>query len=367
MSRAPGKLFIAGEYAVVEPGGRAVLVAIDRYVTVQVSPSEHRGTVCSAHFGPEPLRWLRDGRGVVVPEDAQRPLDHVLSAIRTVEALVADLGIEPRLHTLEISSDLDDGDGRKYGLGSSAAVTVAVVRALDEFYGLRLTRLEQFKVALLAAIDVAPSSSGGDVAASAFGGWLAYRSPDRAEAAALRDREGTLAAIRRPWPLLEISPLPAPAGIDLIVAWTGATASTTALVDDVRARRDIQDPSYATFLTESRTRVDELVTGLREANPALVLSAVRAARELLTGLGTTLGIQIETPALARLSRSAEQIGAAGKPSGAGGGDCGIVLAVRGADLDPMLREWERAGLRRLSLAVAGTGERRGGAVRMMER
>ncbi|HLS15760.1 MAG TPA: phosphomevalonate kinase [Beutenbergiaceae bacterium] len=352
MNPAPGKLFIAGEYAVVEPGGRAVLVAIDRYVTVRVSPSEHRGMVRSAHFGREPLHWLRDDRGVVVPEDGRRPLDYVFSAIRTIEALVADLGIEPQWYTLDISSDLDDGDGRKYGLGSSAAVTVGVVGALNEFYGLRLTGLEQFKAALLAAIDVAPSSSGGDIAASTFGGWLAYQSPDRTAATALRDRDGTLAAIRRPWPLLEISPLPTPTGLDLIVGWTGAAASTTALVDDVRARRDIANPSYARFLAESRTRVDELVAGLREANPALVLGAVRATRELLAGLGTTLGIPIETPALTTLARSAEQIGAAGKPSGAGGGDCGIVLAVRGADLDPMLREWERAGLRPLSLAVA---------------
>ena len=29
-TRAPGKLFIAGEYAVVEPGEPSVLVAVDR-------------------------------------------------------------------------------------------------------------------------------------------------------------------------------------------------------------------------------------------------------------------------------------------------------------------------------------------------
>ena len=32
--RAPGKLYIAGEYAVVEPGFPAVLIAVDRYVTL---------------------------------------------------------------------------------------------------------------------------------------------------------------------------------------------------------------------------------------------------------------------------------------------------------------------------------------------
>ncbi|MBE8527632.1 hypothetical protein ILP97_60980, partial [Amycolatopsis sp. H6(2020)] len=33
---APGKLYLLGEYAVVEPGRQAVLVAVDRRVTVQL-------------------------------------------------------------------------------------------------------------------------------------------------------------------------------------------------------------------------------------------------------------------------------------------------------------------------------------------
>ncbi|MGW9022604.1 hypothetical protein ACWGOE_14100, partial [Leucobacter chromiiresistens] len=34
--RAQGKLYIAGEYAVVDPGQPAVIVAVDRYITVQL-------------------------------------------------------------------------------------------------------------------------------------------------------------------------------------------------------------------------------------------------------------------------------------------------------------------------------------------
>ena len=37
---APGKLYIAGEYAVVEPGHPAVLVAVDHFITVRASPAE---------------------------------------------------------------------------------------------------------------------------------------------------------------------------------------------------------------------------------------------------------------------------------------------------------------------------------------
>ncbi|MBZ2198491.1 phosphomevalonate kinase [Occultella gossypii] len=354
-ARAPGKLFVAGEYAVVEPGGDAVVVAVDRHVRVQLGPARDRGTVDSDQPGWLPLTWSRDATGVVA--DDGRGLDHVLSAIRTVEEFVAGLGIDPRNHALRISSDLDDADGRKYGLGSSGAVTVATIRALDEFYGLHLTPLEQFRLALLAIIEVAPTSSGGDVAASSFGGWISYRSPDRAALAELRARDGVLAAFRAPWPSLSVTPLPSPDALEFVVGWTGAAASTARLVDDVHAAAGAGRAAgtalpYEDFLTASRARVADLTAGLADGDPERVLAAVRAARRLLVGLGTGLGVEIETPALTRLCDEAEAIGAAAKSSGAGGGDCGIVLARRGTDLTPMLKGWELAGVRRLTLAVA---------------
>ena len=42
---------------------------------------------------------------------------------------------------LTIDSNLADNSGQKYGLGSSAAVLVSVVKALNEFYGLELSNL----------------------------------------------------------------------------------------------------------------------------------------------------------------------------------------------------------------------------------
>lgn len=354
-ARAPGKLFVAGEYAVVEPGGSAIVIAVDRYVNVALEPREDGGTVSSEQYGRRPLSWHRDTSGVVLESD-DRPIDHVVSAIRTVESLVADLDLTPRFHALTITSELDDVSGRKYGLGSSAAVTVATVRVLDEFYGIGLSDTEVFKVALLATIDVAPTSSGGDLAASCFGGWIHYRSPDRAALADLRRSRGVLATLRAPWPLLELTPLPSPAGITLVVGWTGEAASTSLLVDDVHARREDQSVTYGHFLEESRARVDELAAGLRDGDPEGVLAAVNGARRLLVGLGGTLGIEIETPALTRLCEAAEAVGAVAKSSGAGGGDCGIVLARHRTDLEPMLRDWEVAGVRRLALSVPSPGE-----------
>ena len=56
-AKAPGKLYIAGEYAVVEPGQPAVLVAVDRYLTVHLEVGEAAsvGRVHSSAYERGPL------------------------------------------------------------------------------------------------------------------------------------------------------------------------------------------------------------------------------------------------------------------------------------------------------------------------
>ncbi|UUT34860.1 hypothetical protein [Microbacterium elymi] len=80
-------------------------------------------------------------------------------------------------------------------------------------------------------------------------------------------------------------------------------------------------------------------------------AAIGHARTALGDLARHAGLQIETPALTTLCDTATAAGAAAKSSGAGGGDCGIVLAPAGADIHRMLTEWERNDIRHLDLTV----------------
>ena len=55
---APGKLFIAGEYAVVTPGQPALIAAVNRYLTVDLTPSlEEVGTIYSTQQPDLTLHW----------------------------------------------------------------------------------------------------------------------------------------------------------------------------------------------------------------------------------------------------------------------------------------------------------------------
>ncbi|WP_347345703.1 phosphomevalonate kinase [Microbacterium sp.] len=352
VARAPGKLFVAGEYAVVTPGEPAVLVAVDRYLTTRLTESTDAGSIHSPEYGQIPLTWTRSGDGVLIDRE-HHPYDYVLATIQVAERLRAELGLAPRFFDLRIDSGLDDVTGRKFGLGSSAAVTVATVRAIDEFYGFGLDRVELFKLALLATIAVSPAASGGDVAASTFGGWIGYRSPDRER---LRARSATspIAALIRSddaWEGLEIVRLPPPDGLRLLVGWTGSPASTERLVDEIARHARSGDVDLPAFLLDSRAYVSELWQALRAGDDASTMAAIRRGRRLLLRLGRQAGVAIETERLAALCDSAESAGAAGKPSGAGGGDCGIVLAPRDADVAGLLRTWEAHDIRHLTISV----------------
>jgi phosphomevalonate kinase len=351
VTRAPGKLFIAGEYAVVEPGEPAVLIAVDRYLTVRLTESADVGRVHSREYGRLPLVWTREGDDVSIVLEHQ-PYDYVMSAITVGERLRDELGLPPRYFDLRIESELDDASGRKFGLGSSAAVTVAVIAAMNEFYGLSLTRAERFKLALLATIRVVPTASGGDLAASTFGGWIRYTAPDRIGLRAHLDRHGVAETLTADdWAPYRADRLAPPSSLRLLVGWTGSPASTERLVDGVRQPRSGMAQPYDSFVEESRDCVDALVACLEEDDGQGVLEVVRRARRLLQRLGATSGISIETDELRLLCDVAERHGAAGKPSGAGGGDCGIVLAPAGAPLGALLTSWETHDIRRLTLAV----------------
>src|SRR5699024_12597698 len=98
--------------------------------------------------------------------------------------------------------------------------------------------------------------------------------------------------------------------------------------------------SYEGFLAESRTCVEDLVTALTTGGAAAAVDVVRRARRVLHHLERVSGIRIETDMLRDLCEIAERHGAGGKPSGAGGGDCGIVLSPAAVSATGSLGVWE---------------------------
>lgn len=351
--RAPGKLYIAGEYAVVDPGNTAILVAVDRYITVTVSGTDRTGVVISSDLWPRPvhLHW-RDGR--LTGDDGEAA--HVITAIETVADLLTERGLSVPPLSVAVTSTLHE-NGRKYGLGSSGAVTVATIAAVASYCGLELSPDARFRLALLATARIDPKGSGGDLAAGTWGGWIAYRAPDRAFVLDLARSRGVEEALRTPWPGFEVRQLPPPNGLSLEVGWTGNPASTTSLVAGLHRRTWRGTPSHQKFVETTADFVHAAIGALEAGDGEGLLHQIRRARQELARLDDEVGLGIFTPELTVLCDAAEAAGGAAKPSGAGGGDCGIALLDADAphDIAHVRQRWATAGVLPLPVRPAPEG------------
>lgn len=349
--KAPGKLYIAGEYAVVENGFPAVLVALNQFVTCRISDSENEvGRIISHQYQDNALSWRRQGDQMVI-DKRDNPFSYILSAIAVTEEYARCLNRPLRIFNLQIDSQLDSASGKKYGLGSSAAVTVATVKALCRFYHLPVNLDQVFKLAAIAHFSVQGNGSLGDVAASVYGGWIAYHSFDRQWLAEQRKYLDLPTLLELPWPDLKIESLHAPANLSLIIGWTGKPASTSQLVDRISLFKARQQNEYRQFLENSRACIKRLVDGFHQGNLQAIQAEIRYNRTLLQNLAKRSGVLIETPSLQKLCQIAERYGGAAKTSGAGGGDCGIVAINDQADLKSMIQDWAKAHIEHLPLNV----------------
>lgn len=346
---APGKLFLAGEYAVVEPGRQALLVALDWGVHVQarLCPAGAQGRVFSRLYEPQGRAWELTPQGV--QSSAMRAQDDVAFAVvALVDELLRERALPRQPYSLHIRSDLVSADGRKYGLGSSAAVAVACLRALSDLFSLSLAPDEVFKLGLLAGLALNPNGSGGDVAASVYGGWLHYASPDRGWLRTWRAAQTSLQALlAQAWPGLQAKRLPAPTSVQLLVGWTGAPASTTALVAGMQ-----RAPLATGLLDASDAAVMQLAQALAADDTAQIQAALGLARKAVQAIAAARGRVIETPALQALREIAQAHGAQAKTSGAGGGDCGIALLPAGLDASAIHNAWRACQIEPLNVKVS---------------
>lgn len=358
--RAPGKLIVSGEYAVVRTGRPAVVIAMDAGIRAEaraLAPESHPGSglsvqVASSAFAVSPLTWTPAPLTTPAAERAAR--EPALRALDVLAAYAESAGTTPVPLTLTLTSSLVDDTGTKYGLGSSGAVVVAVVAAAADAWGLDLDTDTLFRLSALAVIAGSPRASCADVAASVLGGWVFFRSFDRAAVLERAQRDGVQAAVHAPWPGLELRPLHVSEHLRVLVGWSGSPASTADLVAALDAAAASGPMDLEEWAERSEAATLALARDLEAGNIAGVLDGIRASQRLLADLdhgargdGRALGIL--TPALHRMIDIAEAHGAAAKISGAGGGDCMIALTDSDAVTSRVRQAWRSDGFTPLDL------------------
>lgn len=353
-SKAPGKLFIAGEYAVVEPGHGAIVAAVSRYLTVTIDEATSVGTLTSTQNPDVIVEWTREGELFNAKTD--HPYGLVEEAILVAEQYVRESGTPTNaLYSLSITSELDDAKrGIKYGLGSSGAVVVATIQAILDFYKTPRTPLLVYKLSVLTNLRLSQRGSFGDIAASSFGGMVYYTSPDRGELLEQLQSQTIKEICDTDWKDLTIEPLPEIPDFTLLVGWTGQVAITDSLIQATEEKRKIETDSafYKEFLGKSHAIVQGLQSDWKNQDILALQEGIRANRALLNEFAQVMQLEIETPALQILCDLAEQNGACAKTSGAGGGDCGICFTQNETQRQQIETQWAKAQIQVLPLTIA---------------
>jgi phosphomevalonate kinase len=138
--------------------------------------------------------------------------------------------------------------------------------------------------------------------------------------------------------------------------WTGAPASTPALVARVHAWRDAQPAAYDRAVTALAGAAQALIAALRPGGQAAdVGAAIAAGAEAAGGLGRAAGVDIETEAHRAIARLAAEHGGASKPTGAGGGDIALAAFATAAAAAAFRAETVARGMKLLALRVDPDG------------
>lgn len=330
---APGKVLLAGEYAVLA-GAEAVVMAIDRRAVARlVAPGtpEARGAAGSP--------FLQAVAQVVAAHaGADSPAGRAAAQLAVDSSALRDLG------------------GIKLGLGSSAATTVAACACALAHGQDGMPAAAEIHRLAHAAHGAAQSAqgargSGADIAASVYGGILGVRmQPAPAPMPAHAEPMPAPMRVRPLVPDLERS------GVHVVFVWTGAPASTPALVARVHAWRDAQPRAYERAMTALADAAGALIAALRPSGHAAeVVAAIAAGAEAAGALGRAAGVDIETEAHRAIARLATAHGGASKPTGAGGGDIALA-AFPTAAAAAAFRDGTRArGMKLLGLRVDPDG------------
>ena len=387
---APGKVFLAGEYAVLDRGRPALVAAVDRNLSLGWLPLPE-GQVVLRHVpsGSQVSGKLWEGDAAVAPRGSIAWAGAVPEALRfTVMAtelacrVCADEGRPARGFVATFRDDLTlpvalgAPPPPKLGLGGSAAACVLAVRAACVAQGRPLQPREALALAIPAHWAAqGGSGSGADVAASALGGMLEVRV--RFEWKSVGE---LLALPPRSFledPPCEVRSVAVPSDLRLLLAFSGASADSRHLMREVRAwatwapwrwRHHCQAlADLALSLRDSLSQAAAFPETAAEGRAAreAVLQAVRSAGAQMGALGAEAGARIVTSELARAcaiassagarvpsANPADTIGAAGKPSGAGGGDCAIVFAFGDATRDAVESALGQAGFPTFRIAPA---------------
>ena len=314
-----GKLYCAGEYAILEPGQLALIKDIPIYMRAEIAFSDN-------------YRIYSDMFDFAVDLTPNPAYSLIQETIALMDDFLAVRGQTLRSFTLEIRGKMER-EGKKFGLGSSGSVVVLVVKALLALYNLSIDQGLLFKLASAVLLKRGDNGSMGDLACIVAEDLVLYQSFDRQKVAAWLEAENLATVLERDWGF-SISQVQSALECDFLVGWTKEVAVSSQMVQQIKQNIN------QNFLTSSKATVSALVEALEQGKAEEIIKQMETASQLLEGLSP----DIYTPSLRQLKEASQGLQAVAKSSGAGGGDCGIALSFDEQSTETLKNRWADLGI-----------------------
>ena len=314
-----GKLYWAGEYAILVSGQLALIKAIPIYMTAEITGSD------DYRLHSDMFTYSVDMR-----PDSSYAL--IQETVTLVEEYLTAQGVELQPFSLDIRGKMER-EGKKFGLGSSGSVVVLVIKAMLAFYGRPADRELLFKLASAVLLKRGDNGSMGDIACIVSEDLVLYQSFDREKVAHWLEKEDLQTVLERDWGFSIRSVEPA-LTFAFLVGWTKEVAVSSQMVKQIKNNMD------ASFLKASKQTVANLVKALQTGHEEKVIEQLEQASLLLEDLSS----DIYTPSLRQLKDASRDLKAVAKSSGAGGGDCGIALSFDKDSTTLLKKRWTNLGI-----------------------
>jgi phosphomevalonate kinase len=302
---------IAGEYAVLY-GSDAWCLAVDRYAVVEDA----------------------DAPGGFTPPEA------IAAWRRAVACGLLSSAPAPGAARFDLAH-LGAAGGRKLGLGSSAAGCVAALGwAVAREQGPEEVARRRADIARCAREGHREAQGGGsgvDVLTSALGGLVRARFASGLDGEPAHARHAV------------------PAGLRWRVFWSGAAVRTSEMIARVEALRASDAGEHRARIAAIAASTGAFGDAFDRSDAAGMVAALQSVGAGMAALGDAAGAPIVTPAMARLAARAAQLGAAVKPSGAGGGDVVVAFAQDELAMEALRAAAASEGFEEVELGADGAG------------
>lgn len=314
-----GKLYIAGEYAILTPGQTAILKNIPIPMTAIVKEAEK-------------ISLFSDMFDYATDMTADKNYALIQQTIVTLATYLDKSLHDLPAFKLDITGKLER-DGKKFGIGSSGSVTVLTLKALSAFYELKLSADTIFKLASYTLLKLGDNGSMGDIACIAYDDLVAFTSFDRQKVSTWIATEDIKTVLAKDWGY-RIEIIKPALLCDFLVGWTKQPSISKDMINLVKSA------ITRAFLEDTERNVQICKQALQMGDKMAVKASLKKVSDLLLGLSSA----IYNDKLKALKSAEKGLDVIAKSSGSGGGDCGIAISFSESDSHELAQRWQKAGI-----------------------